>query len=177
MSPFLHMLSHWLNSTALTHNAVTKDTHPQMWHLMVTLYLANSCMHTYSTLLHTEPCCVLSGRTQMVATWCVLMGSCDGFGQDMHTHTHTDGNPLRVARRWTCWLLICSDQWFTTWSSDNGEAAPTELAQRLGTYSRAHITAFMQGTSQVSFNPNSLLPEYIFKSLQICSNPWTNGFE
>lgn len=50
-----------------------------------------------------------------------------------YAHTHTDGNPLRVVRRWTRWLLICSDQWFTTWSSDNGEAAPTELAQWLGT--------------------------------------------
>lgn len=56
-------------------------------------------MRTY-TLLHREPCCVLSGGTQMAATWCVLMGSCDGFGQDMDTHT--DGDPLRVDGRWTC---------------------------------------------------------------------------
>lgn len=49
-------------------------------------------MHTYSTLLHREPYFVLSGRTQMAATWGVLMDSCDGFGQDMDTHT--DGDPL-----------------------------------------------------------------------------------
>lgn len=30
----------------------------------------------------------------MAATWCVLMGSCNDFGQDMDTHT--DGNPLSV---------------------------------------------------------------------------------
>lgn len=89
-------------------------------------------MHTCNTLLHREPCCVLSGGTQMAATWCVLMGSCDGFGQDMDTHT--DGDPLRVDGRWTCWLLICSDQWFTTWSSDTGGVAPTELAHWLGTF-------------------------------------------
>lgn len=46
-----------------------------------------------------------------------------------YEHTHTDGDPLRVARRWTCWLLICSDQWFTTWSSVSGGPAPTVLAQ------------------------------------------------
>lgn len=108
---------------------ITEDAHPQLWNLMVTLHLPNSIIHT-NTLLHREPCCVLSGRTQMAATWCVLMGSCDGFGQDMDTHT--DGDPLRVAGRWTCWLLICSDQCFTTWSSDTGRVAPTELAQWLG---------------------------------------------
>ena len=43
-------------------------------------------MHTYNTLLHREPCWVLSGRTQMAATWCVLMGSCNGIGQDVDTH-------------------------------------------------------------------------------------------
>lgn len=57
-------------------------------------------MHTNNALPHREPCCVLSGRTQMAATWCVLMGSFDGSGQDMRTHT--DGDTLRVARRWTC---------------------------------------------------------------------------
>lgn len=176
MSPFLHMLSHWLNSTALTHNAVTKDTHPQMWHLMVTLYLANSCMHTYSTLLHTEPCCVLSGRTQMVATWCVLMGSCDGFGQDMHTHTHT-----QMATHWEWPGDGRADYWFAQINdSQPGHLTMGKLhpqSWHRGLAHRAYITAFMQGASQVSFNPNSLLPEYIFKSLQICSNPWTNGFE
>lgn len=98
--------------------------------------LSRKLMHTYNTLLHREPCCVLSGGTQMAATWCVLMGSCDGFGQDMDTHT--DGDPLRVAGRWTCWLLICSDQWFTTWSSDIEGVAPTELAHRLGTLGTHH---------------------------------------
>lgn len=98
--------------------------------------LSLKLMHTYNTLLHREPCCVLSGRTQMAATWCVLMGSCDGFGQDMDTHT--DGDPLRVAGRWTCWLLICSDQWFTTWSSDTGGVPPTELAHWLGTLGTHH---------------------------------------
>lgn len=98
--------------------------------------LSHKHMHTYSTLLHREPCCVLSGRTQMAATWGVLMGSCDGFGQDMDTHT--DGDPLRVAWRWTCWLLICSDQWFTTWSPDTGGVAPTELAHWLGTLGTHH---------------------------------------
>lgn len=93
--------------------------------------LSHKLMHTSNTLLHREPCCVLSGGTQMAATWCVLMGSCDGFGQDMDTHT--DGDPLRMAGKWTCWLLICSDQWFTTWSSDTGGVAPTELAHWLGT--------------------------------------------
>lgn len=148
--PLLHMHSLWLNSAAFTYNVVTTDTQSQMWHLMVTRYPTNSCIHT--TLLHRESFCVLSSTTQMVATWCELMGSCDGFEQDMYTHTHTDGDPLRMVRRWTCWLLICSDQWFPTWSSDNGEAIPTGLAQWFGTLGKQS-----RATSQVSFNPNSLL--------------------
>lgn len=123
---------------------------------MVTLHLPNSIVHT-NTLLHREPCCVLSGRTQMAATWCVLMGSCDGFGQDMDTHT--DGDPLRVAGRWTCWLLICSDQWFTTWSSDTGRVAPTELAQWLG----KHHCIYAGDKSTKSTNCH--FSDYILKSL------------
>lgn len=128
----------------------------EMWHLMFTLI---NRMHTYNTLPHREPCCVLSGRTQMAATWCVLMGSFDGSGQDMHTHT--DGNTLRVARRWTCWLLICSDQWFTTWSSVNGRAAPTELAHWLGTRGKHH-RIHAECTSQGSFKRNSFFLSFFF---------------
>lgn len=41
-----------LNSTDSTHNAVTKDTHPQRWHLMVTLLL--SCKLVLSCIQHTS---------------------------------------------------------------------------------------------------------------------------
>lgn len=116
-------------------------------------------MHTYNTLPHREPCCVLSGRTQMAATWCVLMGSFDGSGQDMHTHT--DGDTLRVARRWTCWLLICSDQWFTTWSLVNGGAAPTELARWVGTQGKHHRN-HAECTSQGSFKQNSFFLSFFW---------------
>lgn len=95
----------------------------------VTFYshsLSHKHTHTSNTLLLTEACCVLSGGTQMAATWSVLVGSCDSFGQDMNTHT--DGDPQRVNGRRTCSLLICSDQWFTTWSSNTREVAPAELA-------------------------------------------------
>lgn len=40
------------NSTYSTHNAVTKDTHPQRWHLMVTLPL--SCKLVLSCIQHTS---------------------------------------------------------------------------------------------------------------------------
>lgn len=95
--------------------------------------------HAYIHSPTQRPCCVLSDRTQMAATWCVLMGSCNDSGQDMDTHT--DGNPLSVDGGWTCWLLICSDQWFTTWSSDTGGMTPTELAHwpvTFGTHSSEH---------------------------------------
>lgn len=123
-STYLHVLTftHWLSSTVLTHSTVTEYAPTNV------TFNGHSKTHkpTYNTLLHREPCCVLSGGTQMAATWCVLMGSCDGSEQDMDTYT--DGDPLTADRRWTCWLLICSDQWLTTWSSDTGGVAPTELA-------------------------------------------------
>lgn len=124
--------------------------------------LSRKLMRTYNTLLHREACCVLSGGTQMAATWCVLMGSCDGFGQDMlsHTHTHTDGDPLRVAERWTCWLLICPDQWFTTWSSDTGGVAPTELAQWLAIFGTHH--SIYAGYKSTKFYSTLSFPEIYF---------------
>lgn len=112
----------------------------------------------------------------MAATWCALMGSRDDFGQDMRRHTrtlthtythtliHTDGNPQSVARRWRCWLLICSDQWFPTWSFDNRGTAPTELALQLGTPD-THCCSYARDKSARSlwFQSNEyelLLPEF-----------------
>lgn len=90
---------------ALTQFTITYTQHSQRGYTPTNVTfnghsLSRKLMHTYNTLLHREPCCVLSDGTQMAATWCVLMGSCNGFGQDMDTHT--DGDPLRVAGRWTC---------------------------------------------------------------------------
>lgn len=82
----LHILpcTHWLKF-----NTYTQHSHWRYTPTNVTFdghSLSCKLMHTYNTLLHREPCCVLSGGTQMAATWCVLMGSCDGSGQDMDTH-------------------------------------------------------------------------------------------
>lgn len=93
-----------------------------------------------------------------------------------YAHTHT-----QMATHWEWPGDGRADYWFAQINdSQPGHLTMGKLhpqSWHRGLAHRAHITAFMQGTSQVSFNPNSLLPEYIFKSLQICSNPWTNGFE
>lgn len=106
-------------------NAADRWIHTrEMWHLMVSVI---NRMHTCNSLPHREPCCGFSGSD---ADGSHLVGA-DGplwWLRTGYEHTHTDGDPLRVARRWTCWLLICSDQWFTTWSSVSGGPAPTELA-------------------------------------------------
>lgn len=138
ISPFMHIVQKCLPFCKVhlyvsAFTTVTVETHPQMWHFWATLCLTNA----FSTLLHREACCVLSGGTQMAATWSVLVGSCDSFGQDMNTHT--DGDPHRVNGRWTCSLLICSDQWFTTWSSDTREVAPAELAHWPGAFGTHHF--------------------------------------
>lgn len=124
--------------TSLTHHPAPPDPTPsahkrsrrwirtaEMWHLMVSVI---NRMHTCNSLPRREPCCGFRGSD---ADGSHLVGA-DGplwWLRTGYEHTHTDGDPLRVARRWTCWLLICSDQWFTTWSSVSGGPAPTELAQ------------------------------------------------
>lgn len=126
--------SHAVHLQFRAYCTVTVDTHPQNWHLPFSLFLYH--MHACNTFLHRETCCVLSGAAQMAATWSVLVGACEGCGQDMVTHT--DGDPLRVDVRWTCRLLICPDQWFTTWSSDPRGAVPTEVAHWLCTFGTHH---------------------------------------
>lgn len=49
---FVSLLMTHFYSTSSTHNAVTKDIHPQMWHLMVTLLLP--CKRLFSCIQHTS---------------------------------------------------------------------------------------------------------------------------
>lgn len=102
-------------------------------------------MHTCNTLLHREPCCVLSGGTQMAATWCVLMGSCDGFGQDMDTHT-------QMVTHWEWTGDGRADYWFAQINdSQPGHLTLGELhpqSWHTGLAHLAHISASMQSTSQ-----------------------------
>lgn len=150
------------NNTYTQHSHWGSSTYPQMWHLLVTLYLANSCIHT--TLLHREPCCVLSGGTQMAATWCVLMGSCNGFGQDMDTHT-------QMATHWE-WLGDGrADYWFAQINdSQPGHLTLRELhplSWHIGLAHWAHITASMQDKSQLSLT-QIVISVNILKALDKC---------
>lgn len=128
------------------HSHWGSSTHPQN----VTFNghsLSRKLRHSYNTLLHREPCCVLSGGTQMAATWCVLMGSCNGFGQDMDTHT-------QMATHWE-WLGDGrADYWFAQINdSQPGHLTLRELhplSWHIGLAHWAHITASMQNKIKIN---------------------------
>lgn len=114
-------------------------------------YHANLCFHAFSTLPTQDPCCVLSGRTQMAATWCALMGSRDDFGQDMHRQTR----PVTHTHRWqpTEWP---GDGGADYWFAQINESQPGHLTTgalhppswHCGLARRTHTAAAMRGTSQ-----------------------------
>lgn len=158
-----------LNSTYSTHNAVTKDTHPQRWQLMVTLLL--SCKLVLSCIQHTSyierMLCVkwqdpdgdhlvrADGlprwlRTGYVQTDTYTHTRTHTHGLH-HTHTNTHSHTQMATHR-----VWPGDGGADYWFAQINDSQPGHLTTgglhpqswHCGLARRTHTAAAMQGTSQ-----------------------------
>lgn len=142
-------------------HTVAKDAHPQMWHLMVTLHLTNSCMHTYSTS-PTQGAMLCVKRqdpdgSHLVCADGLLWWLRTGYAQP---HTNT-----QMATHWEWPGDGHADYWFAQINdSQPGHLTIGEQHQQSwhgDLAHKAHIPRINAGFKS-GFNLNSLLPKYIF---------------
>lgn len=142
---FVSLIMNNFYSTSSTHNAVTKDTHPQMWHLMVTLSLPYKLL--FSCIQHIS---------YTAAMLCVKWQDPDGghlvcidglprwlragYAQaNMYAHTHIHRwQPTKCGQEMdTLTIDLLRSMIFNLVIWQRG-AAPTELAQWLGTLTHCY---------------------------------------